>query len=141
MKKQPITLDTVMTDTGLYRQRHISKPWGYEEVLAITPFYMAKLLFIQHGHMLSMQYHEEKTETLYVLYGKCRAFYGPSAEELERRVLNVHSVLHLPSGTVHRLEAIQNTLLVETSTPHPLDVVRLEDKYGRKTQKKSARKR
>ena len=91
--------------------KRVEKPWGYELVFAATDRYCGKIIFVRAGEQLSLQFHRKKDETIYVQSG--RAF-------------------HLAAGTVHRIRAIEDTVLLEVSTPETEDVVRLEDRYGRK---------
>jgi mannose-6-phosphate isomerase-like protein (cupin superfamily) len=111
--------------------RIISKPWGHEELWALTDTYVGKLLMIRAGHRLSLQHHEEKEETLRVLSGLIHADVGPSPTELTRHTLHPGDRIHLPPRTVHRFAAVEDTVLVEVSTPELEDVVRHMDDYGR----------
>jgi len=126
-----------MEQPGFYSPKHVSKPWGHEVIFGHykagsgAEGYLGKLLHVQKGHSLSLQYHGSKTETLMLLYGKVRVTLGKDEDSLERRVLDVHTVLHVARGYLHRLEALENSCIVEVSTPYPNDTVRLEDLYGR----------
>ena len=92
---------------------------------------MGKILFVRQGEALSLQYHEVKEETLRVLGGSLELVTGPSIEELETHVLSTGTVFHIPPGTLHRMVAVEDCTLLEVSTNHLDDVVRLEDRYGR----------
>ena len=83
------------------------------------------------GEALSLPFHREKDETMYVLYGRIRMDSGSSAESLETIELEAGDSVRLPPGTVHRIEAIEESDVLEASTPHLKDLVRLEDRYGR----------
>jgi mannose-6-phosphate isomerase-like protein (cupin superfamily) len=111
--------------------RKVDKPWGYEEIFAETPDYVGKILFIRQGEALSLQYHEVKQETLRVLDGELELVTGPSIERLESHCLGPESVFHISPGTLHRMVALTDCRLLEVSTNHLDDVVRLEDRYGR----------
>lgn len=111
--------------------RFVEKPWGREEIFAQTDSYVGKVLFIRQGEALSLQYHERKEETLRVLQGEVEVFLGSSTEALEAEVLRAGAVVHLPPGTLHRLVAVTDCQLLEVSTNHLDDVVRLDDRYGR----------
>jgi len=111
--------------------RRVDKPWGYELIWAETDRYVGKILHVRAGEALSLQLHREKDETMYVLTGRVRLSLGPAADRLERLELHPGQAVHLPPGTVHRVEAIEDTDLLEASTPHLDDLVRLEDRYGR----------
>ena len=104
----------------------VPKPWGEEHLLACTDRYAAKLLIIRKGHRLSLQYHERKHETQYVQAGRVRYILG------ERELIaEPGTTINLPPGTVHRMEALEDTRIFEVSTPDLDDVVRLADDYGR----------
>ena len=111
--------------------RMIEKPWGHEEIFAETADYVGKILFIRAGEALSLQYHEIKDETLRVLEGELELVSGKDAEGLESHHLHSGSVFHIPPGTLHRMVATTDCRLLEVSTNHLDDVVRLEDRYGR----------
>ncbi len=112
--------------------RVVDKPWGHEEIFAETPSYVGKILFIRRGEALSLQYHEIKEETLRVLDGELELVFGPDADNLETRLLERGAVFHVPPGTLHRMIAVSDCSLLEVSTNHLDDVVRLEDRYGRR---------
>jgi mannose-6-phosphate isomerase-like protein (cupin superfamily) len=111
--------------------RRVDKPWGYEEIWAETPAYVGKVLVVRKGHRLSLQYHERKEETLYVESGRIRCGTGAAGDEIRERILGPGDVVHVPPGTRHRFEALEDTRLFEVSTPELEDVVRLADDYGR----------
>ena len=110
---------------------HVEKPWGYEHIYAVTPDYCGKLLFVRAGEALSLQLHRRKDETIYVHSGRARFEIGDNADELEAEVVEPGMSFHIRPGVVHRLVAVEDTLLLEVSTPFLDDVVRLEDRYGR----------
>ena len=107
------------------------KPWGHEQLWALNQHYAGKFLHISKGESLSLQYHEIKDETIHVVEGKLRLRIGPSASSLETRVLLPGESCPIPPGTIHQMEALENCIIAEVSTPQLTDVVRLEDKYGR----------
>ena len=109
----------------------VEKPWGYELHWAKTDRYVGKLIHINKGHALSLQYHNKKDETIYVQAGKMLFEMGPTADALERREMVPGDVVHVTPPTVHRMTAIEDTDIFEVSTPEVEDVVRLEDRYGR----------
>jgi mannose-6-phosphate isomerase len=113
--------------------RRVDKPWGHELIWADTDLYVGKILHVKAGEALSLQLHRQKDETIYVFSGRVRFESGPSAEDLDALVLGPGDALRLRPGTVHRMEAIEDSDLLEASTPHLQDVVRLEDRYGRST--------
>jgi len=113
------------------RARLVDKPWGHEEVFAETPNYVGKILFIRKGEALSLQYHEVKEETLRVLDGELELVVGRDPQSLESHLLDRGAVFHVTPGTLHRMIAVSDCSLLEVSTNHLDDVVRLEDRYGR----------
>ncbi|MDW5592714.1 cupin [Conexibacter stalactiti] len=112
--------------------RRVDKPWGHELWFAHTEHYAGKLLVVHAGHRLSLQYHREKDESCYLLSGKLLLVQGPSADELEEVVLEPGVRWRNTPGVVHTIEAIEDATVLEVSTPQLDDVVRLDDRYGRK---------
>ncbi len=110
--------------------RRVAKPWGYELIVAETERYAGKILHLEGGHSLSLQYHERKDETLYVLRGEIQLHVEVDGEMKEMRLREGESYRIRP-GVRHRLRAELSADLVEVSTPELNDVVRLEDAYGR----------
>jgi quercetin dioxygenase-like cupin family protein len=109
----------------------VDKPWGYELIWAKTDRYVGKILHIDAGHTLSLQYHEVKDETIHLLHGEIMFRVKEVGGELvERRMVRGESY-HIVPGTVHQMEAVESSDLLEASTPEIDDVVRLEDRYGR----------
>jgi mannose-6-phosphate isomerase-like protein (cupin superfamily) len=108
----------------------VEKPWGYELIWAVTDRYAGKILHIEPGHVLSLQYHERKDETIFVLRGEI-VFRVQIGEQLTERRMKEGERYHITPGTVHQMEAVVSSDLLEVSTPELDDVVRLEDRYGR----------
>lgn len=108
------------------------KPWGYELLWAKTSAYVGKVLFVKQGEALSLQYHQDKEETLYIESGTCWIETGPDKNQLIKTRYEPGDVFHIPPKTLHRVTAITDTRIFEVSTPQLSDVVRLEDRYGRK---------
>ncbi|MGD2071166.1 MAG: cupin domain-containing protein [Gemmatimonadota bacterium] len=111
--------------------RKVDKPWGYELHWADTDLYVGKLLHIDRGEALSLQFHEVKDETIHVLAGTLRFQVGPTPDGLREHVLQRGEGYRIRAGTVHRMEAVTDCDILEASTPHLDDLVRLEDRYGR----------
>jgi mannose-6-phosphate isomerase len=111
--------------------RHVEKPWGWELIWSETDQYVGKLLFVRAGESLSLQYHEQKDESWLVREGRARLELGDVGGELEALEIGPGDAFRWRPRTVHRLSAIEDTLVVEVSTPHLDDVVRVEDRYGR----------
>ena len=119
-------------------QQTVSKPWGHEEIWAETDDYVGKLLCIEPHHRLSLQYHETKEETIRVQQGVLLLHCPKEGSDpldvtgLEVRKLTPGSVYHVRPLTLHRFEAGDDPVeLIEVSTPHLDDVVRVEDDFGR----------
>ncbi len=111
--------------------RSVEKPWGWELVWAEADAYVGKLLFVRAGEALSLQYHEAKDESWLVQEGRARLELGRVGDELETIEISAGDAFRFRPRTVHRVIAIEDTLVVEVSTTQLDDVVRLEDKYGR----------
>jgi mannose-6-phosphate isomerase-like protein (cupin superfamily) len=111
--------------------RHVSKPWGSEQIWAETADYVGKIISIAAGQRLSLQLHEEKDESILVVRGRLRLHTGDDAASVTSRILEEGESAHIPPGLVHRFEAVDDTDLIEVSTPQLMDVIRLEDDYGR----------
>ena len=108
----------------------VDKPWGYEIIWAHTDSYVGKILHINAGHALSVQYHEVKDETVYLLSGEL--VYRVWENDRPRDVgLKVGQAFRITPHTVHQMEAVTDCDVLEASTPHLDDVVRLQDRYGR----------
>ncbi|WP_249021461.1 cupin domain-containing protein [Conexibacter sp. S30A1] len=111
--------------------RRVDKPWGYEIWWAVTDQYVGKILHVNRGHRLSLQYHELKDETSYVLSGRLILVQGDSPDSLSEHVVSVGDVWRNRPGTIHTIEALEDSDVLEASTPHLEDVVRISDNYGR----------
>ncbi len=109
----------------------IKKPWGQEEVIEINNRYMMKKLTMLSGHRCSTQYHNIKQETIYVLSGKLKISCGSEIDELEENIYEGGATITIPPKLIHRMEAIEDSVYLEASTPEMDDVVRLEDDYKR----------
>jgi len=112
----------------------IEKPWGRENVLEKNGRYMMKKLTMWKGHRCSLQYHKYKQETIYILSGKMKIISGPSLEELSSRLMGPNETINIKPGTVHRMEAVEDSEYLEASSPEMDDVIRLEDDYQRKVE-------
>jgi mannose-6-phosphate isomerase len=123
-----------MSDISPWRSasRRVEKPWGYELIWALTDTYCGKVLFVKAGHSLSLQYHVQKVESWLIQSGRAKVELGTTGDdELTEAILAPGDTLHYPPGTVHRVTAIEDTTILEVSTPQLDDVVRIEDAYGR----------
>lgn len=122
-----------MSSEQLFRHREVKrvpKPWGYELIFGHTDRYVGKILHIDRGHSLSLQYHERKEETLFVVSGELELTIESDGD---RRIvpLRAGEAFHIPPRLIHRMLAIEDTDVAEVSTPELDDVIRLEDRYGR----------
>jgi len=108
----------------------VEKPWGYELHWAKTDRYVGKLIHVNAGHALSLQYHNLKDETMHVLRGELILRTRPGAE-LEARAFKAGQTVHIPPKLVHQIEAVVDSDVLEASTPELDDLVRLQDRYGR----------
>ena len=110
--------------------KRVEKPWGYELWWAQTDRYVGKLIHVNKGHALSLQYHNRKDETIYVHAGRI-LFEMQDGDTLTKREMAPGDAVHVTPPTVHRMTAIEDSDIFEVSTPETDDVVRLEDRYGR----------
>ncbi len=116
---------------GRIESSRVDKPWGYELRWAITDRYLGKILHINKGEALSLQYHERKDEYQYVLKGALDMELGGPDGSLATHRMREGDTLHITPGTRHRMTAVEDTEIFEVSTAEIDDVVRLEDRYGR----------
>ena len=114
-----------------FTPRHIDKPWGYELIWAEAEDYVGKVLFVRAGQALSLQYHEQKDESWLVQDGRASLELGDVGGELTTVEIAAGDAFRYRPGTVHRVTAIEDTTILEVSTPHLDDVVRIDDRYGR----------
>lgn len=109
----------------------IEKPWGKEEVIEINDKYMMKRLTMLKGHRCSLQIHNHKKETIYVLSGQLRIISGPDQDNLTGKIYTEGESITISPGVVHRMEGVEDSIYLEASTPEMDDVVRLVDDYER----------
>lgn len=109
----------------------VEKPWGYELHWAKTERYAGKVLHVNAGHALSLQYHNRKDETIFLWSGKLLFEVQQEGEALVRREMLPGESIRITPRTVHRMTALEDSDILEVSTPELDDVVRLEDRYGR----------
>ena len=113
-------------------QQRVEKPWGYELIFVVTDRYAGKLIVVKAGESLSLQFHNVKDEAWYVLEGRAELELGAPGERiLTSEVVGPGASFRFRPGTVHRVRALEDTTILEVSTPELDDVVRLEDRYGR----------
>ena len=112
--------------------KRVEKPWGYEIIWAHTDRYVGKILHITAGQALSVQYHERKDETVYLLSGEMKYWVKLDPEgEMQDMRLRMGDSFRITPGTIHYMEAVTDCDVLEASTPELDDVVRLKDRYGR----------
>ena len=124
-----------LPDPAVSPSEQVAKPWGHEEIFALVEGkYIGKLLFVNAGQSLSLQYHHEKDETIALVSGQVEIDLGTSVDTLHTVVMSPGDSVHVVPGTLHRLRAVEDSVLVEASTADAgwrEDIVRLEDRYGR----------
>jgi gluconokinase len=127
--------DTVGPQARVYQAARQEKPWGHELIFAaVDGKYAGKIIHVNAGQSLSLQYHNEKEETISVISGEALVQHGPAADQLVDEHFGTGDTIHLPPGVLHRITAISDLDFAEASTASPgwrEDVVRLEDRYGR----------
>jgi mannose-6-phosphate isomerase len=119
-------------DPWAFEPRKVEKPWGYELIWAESDHYVGKVLFVKAGESLSLQFHRVKDESWLVQQGRAKLELGSAGDAmLNEEVIGAGATFRFRPGTVHRITALEDTTIVEVSTNHLDDVVRLEDRYGR----------
>ena len=122
-------------ETAIRPSEQVEKPWGHEEIFALVDgAYVGKLLFVSAGESLSLAYHRAKDETIALVSGRIEIDLGDAVDALQTMSLSPGESVHVPPGLLHRLRAVEDSVLVEASTAGPgwrEDIVRLEDRYGR----------
>jgi mannose-6-phosphate isomerase len=119
-------------DAWTFVPRKVDKPWGHELIWAEAEQYVGKVLFVKAGESLSLQFHRVKDESWLVREGRAKVELGSAGDAvLREEVVAPGACFRLRPGTVHRVTAIEDTTIIEVSTPDLEDVVRLEDRYGR----------
>src|SRR5688572_27683430 len=119
-----------IVESGRVRVVKVAKPWGHETIWAQSDLYVGKILHINAGHELSVQYHNKKDETVHLLSGEI-AYRVKNGDVLEDVQLKVGESFRITPGTIHQMVALTDCDILEVSTPELDDVVRLSDKYGR----------
>lgn len=109
----------------------IDKPWGKEEILELNDNYMLKRLTMYKNCKCSLQYHNQKCETIYVLSGRLKILQGDDKEHLEEKIYANGDVITIKPLIIHRMEAVEESVYLEASTPQTDDTVRIQDDYNR----------
>jgi mannose-6-phosphate isomerase len=133
MSNGPLSSPNVKSlDRFAFEPQRVEKPWGHELIWALSEDYAGKLLSVKAGHKLSLQFHRQKDESWYLLEGRAEVeFAGPGEGVTISEVIVPGAAFRIRPGTVHRIRALEDSVMLEVSTPHLDDVVRLEDQYGR----------
>lgn len=111
--------------------QRVDKPWGYEVRWAVTDRYLGKLIHVDKGQRLSLQYHVQKDESIYIASGLLDLVLEDESGEVRTHRLSPGMSARVRPGRRHRFVAVETTDLFEVSSPEIDDVVRLEDSYGR----------
>jgi mannose-6-phosphate isomerase len=109
----------------------VEKPWGRETWVAVTDKYALKIIELKKGSRCSLQYHNQKHEHIYVDSGMLQVEFGDDVKNLKTMTLKPGEALEYPAGRIHRSTALEDTRVIEVSTPELDDLVRIEDDYGR----------
>jgi mannose-6-phosphate isomerase len=118
--------------SGRFTPTVVPKPWGHEVIWAHTDRYVGKIIHVKGGQALSVQYHERKDETVYLLSGEMRYWVRlPGETELRDQQMRTGDAFRITPGTIHYIEAVTDCDILEASTPELDDVVRIKDRYGR----------
>lgn len=110
----------------------IEKPWGREIWVAHTERYALKIIEFKKGSRSSLQYHNVKSEHIYLDAGKVNLEYEDEAGNMHELVFAPGNVIEMKPGKKHRVTALEDSRFIEVSTPELDDVVRVEDDFGRK---------
>jgi len=122
-------------------QQKIMKPWGEEIIYTPEDFpYAGKILHVKSGKRLSLQYHNEKKETLCLFSGNALLWIGNAKGEMEKISMEPFHGYSVMPGQQHRIEAVEDCFILESSTPEAGDTVRVEDDYGRPDETEEMRK-
>ena len=115
------------------KSKKIIKPWGCELLIEKNKKYMFKKLFMKKNHRCSLQFHKKKIETIFVVSGKLKIYYGDNINKLNQKIFKSQNTITVNPKTIHRMQALTDCIYLEASTPEIEDVVRLSDDYSRKT--------
>ena len=124
-------MDATTPDVNDADAARVVKPWGHELRWAITDRYIGKIIHITRGHRLSLQYHERKDESILILSGVVDLVLEDDAGELRTHRMTPGMSARVRTGRRHRFIGVEESDIIEVSTPEIDDVVRLEDSYGR----------
>ena len=112
------------------------RQWGKEKILVLIPKLLSlKLLEMKKGKKGGLQYHHKKNECGYILSGKLKIKFDNGSGILKEKIMSKGESFHFPPGAVHQELALTNCKIIEASSPHFNDRVRVEKKYGLKMEK------
>lgn len=131
VSRTPVKVAAAKSGSGRVKVVKVPKPWGHETIWAQSDRYVGKILHINAGHELSVQYHNRKDETVYLLSGEIIYRVQGNEEALDDVRLRIGESFRITPGTIHQMVALTDCDVLEVSTPEIDDVVRLSDKYGR----------
>ena len=114
------------------KPKKINKPWGYELLIEKNKKYMFKKLFMKKGHRCSLQYHNRKIETIFIISGNLKIYFGDDKNKLRYKTFKPHNTITLRPKKIHRMQAVNDCIYLEASSPEIMDVVRISDDYKRK---------
>lgn len=114
------------------KAKKILKPWGYELLIEKNKKYMFKKLFMKKGHRCSLQFHKKKIETIFIVSGNLKIFYGKNKDKLSYKIFKPQNTITINPKILHRMQAVSDCTYLEASTPEITDVVRISDDYKRK---------
>lgn len=114
--------------------RRVEKPWGYELIWAETDEYVGKVVYVRAGEALSLQFHEERDETLFLLRGEITLEIGPGVNSMQRVPIEEGEAFRIRPGVLHRVVAETEVEILEASTAELDDIIRVRDRYGRSGQ-------
>jgi mannose-6-phosphate isomerase len=129
--RSPVKVAPVKPASGRVKVTTVPKPWGHETIWARSDRYVGKILHINAGHELSVQYHNRKDETIYLLAGEIVYRVQGKDDALDDVELRIGESFRITPGTIHQMVALTDCDVLEVSTPELDDVVRVSDKYGR----------
>jgi mannose-6-phosphate isomerase len=113
------------------RQRRVDKPWGWEAIWAETEYYVGKILHVRAGHRLSLQYHDQKTESQYLLSGRAQLLLDDADGVLQTILMETGACYTIVPFQRHRIIALDDSEILEVSTPERGITYRIEDDFGR----------
>ena len=114
------------------KSKKIIKPWGYELLIEKNKKYMFKKLFMKKGHRCSLQDHNRKIETIFIISGNLKIYFGDDKNKLRYKTFKPHNTITLRPKKIHRMQAVNDCIYLEASSPEIMDVVRISDDYKRK---------